>query len=131
MSRVGIVGAGLGGLSAAVRLAHSGYQVDVYDQQPITGGKAGVLNLEGYRFDTGPSLLTMPAAISRQFTHNIRQLIFLSIGTGIALTVAGLWCSYALDLASGPTIILVLGAAVFLISFLRRFKSTPKPSDGQ
>lgn len=67
MSRVGIVGAGLGGLSAAVRLAHSGYQVDVYDQQPITGGKAGVLNLEGYRFDTGPSLLTMPAVFNQLF----------------------------------------------------------------
>jgi diapolycopene oxygenase len=67
LTRVGIIGAGLGGLSAAVRLAHYGYEVDLYDQQSFTGGKAGVLNLNGYRFDTGPSLLTMPDVFEQLF----------------------------------------------------------------
>ena len=47
------------------------------------------------------ALLIIPATISRQFTHNIKKLMFLSIFTGIILTMIGLWLSYALDLASG------------------------------
>ncbi len=61
MSRTCIViGAGLGGLSSAVGLASKGWNVTVFDMQPGPGGKAGVLNENGFRFDTGPSLITMP-----------------------------------------------------------------------
>jgi diapolycopene oxygenase len=69
VKRVGIVGAGLGGLSAAVQLAHHGYEVNLYDQQSFTGGKAGVLSLENFRFDTGPSLLTMPDVFRQLFAE--------------------------------------------------------------
>jgi phytoene desaturase len=69
MTRVGIIGAGLGGLSAAARLAHHGYRVDLYEQQSFCGGKAGSLNLDGYRFDTGPSLLTMPDVFGQLFSE--------------------------------------------------------------
>ncbi len=65
--RVAVVGAGLGGLSAAIRLAHAGYAVDLYDQQSIVGGKAGTKHIGGFRFDTGPSLLTMPPAFEQLF----------------------------------------------------------------
>ena len=58
--RAGIVGAGIGGLSAAALLAKAGWQVDVYDRLPYLGGKAGSRKLGAYRFDTGPSLFTMP-----------------------------------------------------------------------
>ncbi len=61
------------------------------------------------------ALLTIPVAISRQFTYNIKKLMFLSIFTGIILTIAGLWFSYTFNLASGATIVLVLGFA-FLVS---------------
>lgn len=58
--RAGIVGAGIGGLSAAATLAKAGWEVDVYDRLPYAGGKAGSKQLGAYRFDTGPSLFTMP-----------------------------------------------------------------------
>jgi phytoene desaturase len=58
--RVAVVGAGLGGLSAAALLAKAGYSVDVFDRLPYAGGKAGSRSLGAYRFDTGPSLFTMP-----------------------------------------------------------------------
>ncbi len=65
------------------------------------------------------ALLTIPAAISGQFTHNIKKLMLLSTSTGIILTAAGLWLSYVLNLASGATIVLVLGVAFLLSSPLK------------
>src|SRR5919202_6749177 len=55
-----IVGAGLGGLSAALRLAGAGRQVTVVERSAEPGGRAGVLRRGGYAFDTGPTVLTMP-----------------------------------------------------------------------
>ncbi|MBV9823550.1 MAG: FAD-dependent oxidoreductase, partial [Actinobacteria bacterium] len=55
-----IVGAGLGGLSAALRLAGAGRQVTVLERAAGPGGRAGRLELGGYSFDTGPTVLTMP-----------------------------------------------------------------------
>jgi phytoene desaturase len=59
--RVVVAGAGVGGLACAVRLAEAGHDVLVLEQSAAPGGKAGRLELPGgFRFDTGPSLLTMP-----------------------------------------------------------------------
>ncbi|MDP9400390.1 MAG: phytoene desaturase family protein [Actinomycetota bacterium] len=59
--RVVVAGAGVGGLAAAVRLAAAGHEVTVCERGEAPGGKAGRLELDGgFRFDTGPSLLTMP-----------------------------------------------------------------------
>lgn len=58
--RAAVVGAGIGGLSAAAVLAHEGWEVDLYEGQAHAGGKAGSRTLGAYRFDTGPSLFTMP-----------------------------------------------------------------------
>lgn len=57
--RICIIGGGLGGLSAAIRLANKGFEIDLYEQNELLGGKATEINYNGYRFDTGPSLLTM------------------------------------------------------------------------
>jgi phytoene desaturase len=65
--KVAVVGAGLGGLSVAIRLAHAGYAVDLYDQGSIVGGKAGTKHIGDFRFDTGPSLLTMPSVFVQLF----------------------------------------------------------------
>jgi len=73
-SKVAIVGAGLGGLSAAIRLANRGFDVDVFEQNSDTGGKAGSLVLDGFRFDTGPSLLTMPHVLEELFTASNEDL---------------------------------------------------------
>jgi len=62
------------------------------------------------------ALLTLPASIGRQFSHNLKKLMALSSLVGIALTAVGLWLSYVFDLASGATIILVLGSVFFLSS---------------
>ncbi|HEX5595893.1 MAG TPA: phytoene desaturase family protein [Micromonosporaceae bacterium] len=62
--RVLIVGAGLGGLACALHLAGRGRQVTVLEQAPIPGGRAGQLTLNGYEFDTGPTVLTMPDLIA-------------------------------------------------------------------
>src|SRR3954467_2175110 len=59
-ARVVVVGAGLGGLSAALRLAGAGRDVVVCERALSPGGCAGMLEVEGYRFDTGPTVLTMP-----------------------------------------------------------------------
>lgn len=65
--RVVVVGAGLGGLSAALRLAAAGREVTVVEREPVAGGRAGVLQRSGYTFDTGPTVLTLPELISDAF----------------------------------------------------------------
>ncbi len=65
------------------------------------------------------ALLTIPAVISREFTHDIKKLIILSIFTGIILTLTGLYLSYIFDLPSGATIVLVLGTGFLLSSLLK------------
>lgn len=60
MARVAVVGAGLGGLAAAARLAAVGHAVTVLEQSGEIGGKLGRLTVDGHTFDTGPSLVTLP-----------------------------------------------------------------------
>lgn len=59
MKKVSIIGAGLGGLSAACRLAKSGFEVTVLEKNETVGGKVNFVESNGYKFDTGASLLTM------------------------------------------------------------------------
>jgi phytoene desaturase len=62
-----VVGAGLGGLSAALRLAASGRRVTVLERDSVPGGRAGRLDQDGYAFDTGPTVLTMRDLIDDLF----------------------------------------------------------------
>jgi zinc transport system permease protein len=75
------------------------------------------------------ALLTIPAAMARQFTHSLKKMMLLSILFGAIFAIVGLWLSYELDLASGATIILVSGT-VFIVSLglskLRRKKLPPQ-----
>jgi phytoene desaturase len=59
-----VVGAGLGGLSAALRLAGAGRSVTVLERETVPGGRSGLLEDGGYAFDTGPTVLTMPDLIA-------------------------------------------------------------------
>jgi len=61
------------------------------------------------------ALLTLPAAMARQHTHNLGRMMIYSLVLSILLTVGGLWLSYIFDLPSGSTIILLL-AFVFVLS---------------
>ncbi len=67
MSRVVVVGAGVGGLAAAARLAAAGHQVTVCERSSVIGGKLGLLATQGFSFDTGPSLVTMPQVFRELF----------------------------------------------------------------
>jgi len=62
------------------------------------------------------ALLTFPAAMARQFTHNMKTMMFLSVLFGFLFTLGGLWLSYLLSLPSGAIIIL-LGGTVLAVSF--------------
>lgn len=72
--RVGIVGAGLGGLSAAVKLAAAGWEVELFEKQAGPGGKAYIEEIGGYRFDTGPSLLTLATVFEELFRSTGAEL---------------------------------------------------------
>ncbi|MBS0012261.1 MAG: phytoene desaturase [Bacteroidales bacterium] len=58
-----IIGSGIGGMAAAIRLAKLGHAVRVFEKNPGPGGKLNSIDRGGFRFDTGPSLLTLPALI--------------------------------------------------------------------
>ena len=62
-----VVGAGLGGLATAAHLRQAGHEVLVVERESIPGGRAGRLELGGYRFDTGPTVLTMVDLIDDAF----------------------------------------------------------------
>lgn len=62
-----IIGAGIAGIAAAVRLAVKGYQVEVFESNSYPGGKLSEITLKGYRFDAGPSLFTLPEQVEELF----------------------------------------------------------------
>jgi len=63
-----IVGAGLGGLSAAMHMRGRGHDVQVIEKRSMSGGMAGELRLGGYRFDLGPTVMTMPGLLRDCFS---------------------------------------------------------------
>lgn len=71
--KLAILGAGVAGLASAVRLAAAGYTVTVYEQSATYGGKMGVWQKDGYRWDTGPSLFTMPQYVDELLSIDGRQ----------------------------------------------------------
>ncbi len=62
-----IVGSGIAGISVAIRLAKQGFDVTVYEKNGYAGGKLTETEFNGFRFDAGPSLLTMPYLIDELF----------------------------------------------------------------
>ncbi|WP_343034754.1 phytoene desaturase family protein [Fodinicola acaciae] len=78
---IAVIGAGVGGLAVAARLAAGGHRVTVFEKSDTVGGKLGEWSRDGFRFDTGPSLLTLPqvltglfAEIGRDFPLELRRL---------------------------------------------------------
>lgn len=60
MKIAAVIGSGIGGLAVSLRLAHLGYQVTVFEKNDYAGGKLHAIDQDGYRFDLGPSLFTLP-----------------------------------------------------------------------
>ena len=66
-SKILVIGAGLGGLAASIRLARAGNEVEVWEKNDAAGGKLKEIARDGFRWDTGPSLLTMPHVLRELF----------------------------------------------------------------
>jgi diapolycopene oxygenase len=58
--KIAVIGSGIGGLAIAARLSKKGHNVTVYEKNSVAGGKISQIKERGYRFDTGPSLFTLP-----------------------------------------------------------------------
>ncbi|MEI6043588.1 MAG: phytoene desaturase family protein [Chloroflexota bacterium] len=72
--KIVIIGAGMGGLATAIRLAVAGCSVEVFEKNERTGGKLNLLEKGGFRWDTGPSLVTMPFVYRELFAMAGRKL---------------------------------------------------------
>ena len=66
---VGVIGSGLGGLAAACTLAARGHRVVLFEKNDWLGGKAALYEQDGYRFDMGPTILTVPSVLARIFAE--------------------------------------------------------------
>lgn len=74
MSRVVVIGAGFGGLAVAARLARLRHDVVVFEQAATVGGKLGRYEREGFRWDSGPSVVTLPATLRDLFLKTGKPL---------------------------------------------------------
>ncbi len=95
--KVVVIGAGLGGLSAAAHLVGAGHQVTIVEREAIPGGRAGMIVSEGFRLDNGPTVLTMP---------NLLEDAFNACGTDMAdhLTIHPVDPMYRAVFADGSTL---------------------------
>lgn len=76
--KVAVIGSGIGGLATAIRLAVKGYKVTVFEKNSTPGGKLSQLQLGDFRFDTGPSLFTLPQLVEELFSlcgENMNSLL--------------------------------------------------------
>lgn len=74
MMKTIICGSGIGGLVTAIRLADKGIPVEIYEKNFYAGGKMGEFRKSGFRFDTGPSVITMPDLIIDLFNDTGRHV---------------------------------------------------------
>ena len=74
VKKVLVIGAGLGGISAAISLAQEGYDVTLVEKNEWIGGKLSELQAEGYTFDLGPSILTLPHIMGRLFERSGKRM---------------------------------------------------------
>lgn len=74
MSRAIIIGAGVGGLTAAMKLAHQGWQVDLYEKLTVPGGRCGRVEAGGFRWDLGPTIMLMPFVFEQAFASVGKRL---------------------------------------------------------
>jgi diapolycopene oxygenase len=101
--KIMVIGAGLGGLSAAISLQQAGYAVEVFEKNGRIGGKLNVLTERGYKFDLGPSVLTLPHIFARLFERSGRKMTdYVRVRT-----LRPLWRNFfedgvTLDLFAGP-----------------------------
>jgi phytoene desaturase len=67
MKKAIVIGAGIAGIASAIRLRVKGYEVSVFEANSYPGGKLSQIEKQGYRFDAGPSLFTLPILVEELF----------------------------------------------------------------
>ena len=77
MANIVVIGAGIGGMSAAARLAKAGHEVTIYENSDRSGGKCRTEWFGDYAFDTGPSLLTLPAVYRDLFLKTGKRIEYV------------------------------------------------------
>ncbi len=80
MGRIVVIGAGLGAMAAAARLAVAGHAVTVYERTPAYGGAVGRFERDGFAFDTGPGLLHLPAVYRDLFVKTGKKPLEECVG---------------------------------------------------
>ena len=65
--KIAVIGSGIGGLATACRLASKGHEVTVFEKNTTPGGKISEIHMNGYRFDAGPSLFTLPELVEELY----------------------------------------------------------------
>ncbi|MFD6225916.1 phytoene desaturase family protein [Streptomyces sp. NPDC060232] len=111
-----VVGAGLAGLSAALHLLGAGRRVTVVERGDLPGGRAGRLDLNGYRIDTGPTVLTMP---------DLADEAFAAVGDSLyrRVDLVPLHPAYRASFADGSTLDVHTGAEA-MAAEVERFAGT-------
>lgn len=74
MKQVIVIGAGLGGIAAAIALRQRGYAVSIYEKNPHIGGKLNTHTAHGFTFDLGPSILTLPHVFEQLFAASGKKM---------------------------------------------------------
>lgn len=69
-----VIGSGLGGLASAIRLQHAGWNVTILEKNSLVGGRCNVIEVDGFKFDTGPTLLLMRDVLDDLFRSVGREL---------------------------------------------------------
>ncbi|MEV7954992.1 NAD(P)/FAD-dependent oxidoreductase [Streptomyces sp. NPDC058316] len=80
MARIAVIGAGMGAMAAAARLAVAGHRVTVYERSETFGGSVGRYAHEGFAFDTGPTLLHLPAVYRDLFVKTGKEPLERCVG---------------------------------------------------
>ena len=81
IKKAAVIGSGIAGLAAAIRLANKGYIVEVFEKNSTAGGKISQIQSKGYRFDTGPSLFTLPELVEELFALSNKNILGVSRST--------------------------------------------------
>jgi phytoene desaturase len=89
LKKVAIIGSGLGGLTSALLLSTRGYSVKVFEKNCSPGGKSNSININNFRFDTGPSLITMPFVL-----EDILQTAGYKLQDHLKLSKLDVLCKY-------------------------------------
>lgn len=74
MKKIIVCGAGIGGMVSAIYLANEGYEAEIFEKNLKPGGKMNEFHKDGFRFDTGPSLITMPYVLENFFKDIKRNI---------------------------------------------------------